>query len=178
MPPENDSLVARVQSSYRKLSDVALELNSVSDTLGKMIADLDATLKKLNLGLTVWVQIRGNDDPQTHDHWGEELGYAKINGKWGIALRTVEGNYNYPDQESVETWLFNDAPRQIRLSSIAYVPELLEKLSDHGAKTTKQIVEKLETTLELVNAIKEAAGEPKALLPPRMRTRPTAGEKK
>jgi hypothetical protein len=171
MPPENDSLVARVQSSYRKLSDVAIELNSVSDTLGKMIADLDATLKKLNLGLTVWVQIRGSDDQQTHNHWSEELGYAKINGKWGIALRTVEGNYNYPDQDSIETWLFNDAPRQIRLSSIAYIPELLEKLSE-------QIVEKLETTLELVNAIKEAADEPKALLPPRMRTRPTVGEKK
>jgi septation ring formation regulator EzrA len=176
LPTENDSLVARVQSSYRKLSEVAADLNKVSDSLGQMIADLDSALKKLNLGLTVWVQFRGNDDTETLDYWSDELGYVKSGGKWGVALRTVQGNYNHPDRDFTETWLFNDGPRQLRLASIPYIPQLLEKLSEHAANTTKQISEKLETTQELINAVKEAAAEPKS--ESLVRERPTGGGQK
>ena len=59
MPTEQESLSAKVQSSYQQLSKVAADLNAVSDELGTCIADLDAALKKLNLGVTKWVQIRG-----------------------------------------------------------------------------------------------------------------------
>lgn len=176
MPPENDPLVARVQSSYKKLTDVAAELNSVSDSLGQLIADLDLALKKLNLGLTVWVRIRGGTDEESHDHWREELGYAKSGGKWGISLRTVEGNYACPDRDNVEAWLFNDAPRHLRLQSIEYIPELLEKLSEHGVRTTQQIVEKLETTHLLVDAVKKAAAEPMSM--PDLRARPIPARQK
>ncbi|HMC29246.1 MAG TPA: hypothetical protein VKL99_00320 [Candidatus Angelobacter sp.] len=161
MPSENESLVARVQSSYRKLTEVAADLNKVSDSLGQMIADLDSALKKLNLGLTVWVEVHGDEDHQTLNYWSEDLGYAKSGGKWGVALRRVEGNYSYPDQESEEVWLFNDGPRQLRLASIPYVPQLLEKLSERAVQATKQIAETLETTQEVINAVKEAAAQPK-----------------
>jgi superfamily II DNA/RNA helicase len=178
MPSGNDSLVARVQSSYRKLSEVASELNTVSDSLGNIIADLDLALKKLNLGITVWVKLRGDDDPETYDHWREEIGYAKIGGKWGVALQTVTGNYQHPDRDYVEKWLFNDAPRQLRLSSLVYIPELLEKLSEHAANATKQIAEKLQTTHELVNAIKEAAADSRNSAQPTIRLRPTTARHK
>jgi hypothetical protein len=178
MPAENDSLVVRVQSSYRKLADVATELNSVSDTLGQMIADLDAALKRLSLGLTVWVPFRSWLDEESYQHYSEDIGYAKVGGKWGIALRTVEGNMSNPDRDSIEIWLFNDSPRQMRLDSIAYIPTLLEKLSEHAVKTTKEIVEKLEATKDLVNAVKEAAAEPQNTLPSKMRTRPITGGQK
>ena len=78
-----------------------------------------------------------------------------------MALRRVEGNYSYPDQESEEVWLFNDGPRQLRLASIPYVPQLLEKLSERAVQATKQIAETLETTQEVINAVKEAAAQPK-----------------
>jgi hypothetical protein len=175
MPSDSDSLVARAQSSYRKLTEAAIDLNHVSDSLGQMVGDLDLALKKLNLGLTVWIQVSGSDDSETYDYWSEQLGYAKINGKWGISLRTVKGNYQHPDRDFIETWLFNDGPRQLRLESIPYIPQLLEQLSEHAVRTTKQIAEKLESTRELITAVKDAASEPSRR--PALRARPTGGEK-
>src|SRR5271166_4568592 len=109
-PSSGDSLTERVQSSYRELSAVAAALNTVSDELGKSITQLDSALKKLNLGVTVWVQLRGFDGDPNWDtsFWSEDLGYAKIGGKWGISLRTVSGDIQDPDRAAVDEWLFNE----------------------------------------------------------------------
>jgi hypothetical protein len=159
MKSNEGSLVQRVESSYRQLSAVASDLNSVSDELGKSISELDSALKKLNLGITVWVAIRGGTSPDEMEFWGEDLGYGKVDGKWGIALRTVSGNQNYPDDD-VEQWLFNDAPRSLRLSAIGKVPELLEKLSEEASETAKKIRGKLAETQEVAAVVKKVAGEP------------------
>jgi hypothetical protein len=159
MPTNGDSLADRVQSSFRKLSAAASELNLVSDDLGKSVGALDAALKKLNLGLTVWVSIRRTDD-MDGDHWAELLGYAKIEGKWGVALRTVSGNYMLPDKDEVESWLFNDGPRSLRLTAIGKIPELLENLSVEAEKTAKEVRTKLAEAKEVVAILKKAAEEP------------------
>jgi hypothetical protein len=96
-----DSLVQRVESSYRQLSAVASDLKSVSDELGKSISELDSALKKVNLGITVWVPIRSGTPSETED-WSEDLGCGNVDRKWGIALRTVSGDSNDLDQEKVE----------------------------------------------------------------------------
>ena len=158
--PFGPSLPERVASSYQQLAAVAGDLNAVSDTLGKYVSELDAALKKLNLGITVWDSLRASDDPRTQHYWSEDLGYAKIGGKWGIALRTVSGNYNYPDEDEIESWLFNDAPRQLRLAAIGKIPDLFQVLSEKASETTHQIIEKLEETEELVKAVKKASAEP------------------
>jgi hypothetical protein len=44
------------------------------------------------------------------DYSMEQIGYAKVDGKWGVALRTVSANHNWPDQDVIEQWLFSDAP--------------------------------------------------------------------
>jgi len=170
----DDSLVERVHSSYQKLAEVASDLNTVSDSLGQMIAELDLALKRLNLGITVWVQIRGDFDDE-FDYWSEDLGYAKIGSKWGIALRARSGNPNEPESESVEEWLFSDAPRQLRLSAIENIPELFEKLSEQAVKTTEKIVKKLLATRDLVSAVKKAAAEPTNASQLPIRARPTSG---
>ena len=158
MPSNEGSLSERVASSFRQLSAVASDLNSVSDELGKPIAELDVALKKLNLGVEVWVQLRGGDDmPDDPSYWSEDIGYAKVSGKWGISLRTVFGNYNWPDQETVENWLFNDAPRSMRLLGIGKIPELLEKLSSEAAETTNKIKGKLAEAHQVAAVVKEAA---------------------
>jgi hypothetical protein len=176
MPSENDSVIARVQSSYKQLAEVAADLNTVSDSLGQMIGDLDSALKKLNLGITVWVRVHGNVDEVSMNYWSEDIGYAKCGGKWGIALRKVDGNYNNPDLAEIESWLFNDGPRKLRLDSIEFIPELLETLNEHAVNTIKQVIEKLKATEELVKAVKEAAAEPKPQPP--LPTRQITGGKK
>jgi len=160
MPPTGDSLGERVHASYLLLSAVASDLNSVSDELGKSVTELDSALKKLNLGISVWVSMRGNDGlPEDTWYRNEDLGYAKIGGKWGIALRTVSGDYQYPEHENVEEWLFNDAPRSLRLSAIGHVAELLDALSKEADETTKKLKAKLAEAQAVATAVKEAAAD-------------------
>jgi hypothetical protein len=158
MPSEQNSLIERVESSYRKLSTVASELNFVSDELGKCVSEMDSALKKLNLGIEVWVLIRGNQDDVSF--WTEELGYQKISGKWGIALRTVAGVNGCEDEADVERWLFNDAPRWLRLSAIAKIPVLLEQLSMEGTKVADEISKSLADVKEVATVLSKAAEEP------------------
>src|SRR4051794_10593863 len=100
MPSENaPSLSERVQSSYQKLTEAAATLNAASDELGTSIASLDAILKKLNLGLPAWVTITGDEDHNSGYYWKREVGYAKIAGKWGIAISASSGSLQQPDQE-------------------------------------------------------------------------------
>ena len=140
------SLSARVSASYSELSSVATELNAISDALGKAVSDIDEGLKKLNLGITSWVQVecsyRASDEDGSWEI--DELGYAKINGRWGIALRTRSGNDQRPEYvETVAEWPFNKAARASRLGAIEKIPELLNKLHQEAAKVTKELQAKL-----------------------------------
>jgi hypothetical protein len=159
MSTSENSLVSRVETSYRKLSAVASDLNFTSDELGKSISELDAALKKLNLGISVWVAIRRETD---NGDWfkNEDLGYDKIGGTWGIALRIVSGYYSDPENEGSEWWLFNDGPRPLRLSAIEKIPELLEKLSSESDEAAKKIRGRLAEVQEVAAVVKRAAEEP------------------
>lgn len=162
MSPEKTSLSERVQASYSNLASVASDLNSVSDELGKSISEMDGALKKLNLGVTTWVVIRaGGATEEEPRYFSEEFGYAKVDGKWGISIRSVSGNCERsPDEERVEQWLFNDAPRSLRLSAIAKIPELLEKMAVEADKTAKDVRTKLVEAQEVAAVVTKAAQIP------------------
>jgi hypothetical protein len=164
---DSDSLAGRVQSSYLQLSSVASDLNTVSDELGKSITEIDAALKKLNLGISVWVHIQ--DWSEDADYFYQDVGYAKVDGKWGIALRTVSGSHNCPDQDHVEQWLFNDAPRTLRLTAIQKLPDMLKKLSEEAVETTNKIKSKLAEAKEVAAAVKTAAWGPTTPVKPVVR---------
>jgi hypothetical protein len=155
MPTNGDSLAERVQSCYVQLSSVASDLNTVSDELGKSVAEIDDALKKLNLGVSVWVNI--HEWEEEFDYYMEQLGYAKVDGKWGIALRTVSGDFRWPDQDKIEQWLFNDAPRRLRLAAIETLPEMLKSLSEEAVKTTDKIKSRLAEAKEVAAAVKGAS---------------------
>lgn len=159
MPTTGDSLAQNVESSFRKLSTVASELNFVSDELGKYVSELDAALKKLNLGIEVWVEIRSEGPDDRGEFWTENLGYAKIGGKWGIALQSKSGN-DFIDEATTEYWLFNDAPRPLRLASISKIAELLEKLSAEAKVMVDRIDSGLAQVKEVAEVVKKAAAEP------------------
>jgi hypothetical protein len=160
MSDEKAPLLERVANYYSQLSTVAADLNAVSDELGKSIAEIDAALKKLNLGITTWVTIHGDDGRVSQgvtSYWSRDIGYAKVEGKWGICLRKVEGDHDYPDSPKTEEWLFNDAPRSFRLEAIDKIPELLEKLSKVAVKTTKDVRARLGEAQAVAEAVKGAA---------------------
>jgi hypothetical protein len=151
-------LAQRVSDSFAQLTSAAKELNSISDELGKPISEIDIALKKLNLGVSVWVPI-GKDDgsPNESWYWSEDIGYSKVGANWGICLRKVAGDHQQPDYDHEESWLFNDAPRTLRISAIEKIPDLLEKLSNEAARTTENIRARLSDAQAVANAVKGAA---------------------
>jgi len=69
-------------------------------------------------------------------------------------------NRNHADaEESVTTWLFNDAPRQMRLAAIGKIPDLLEQLTAQAAHATTEAKTKLGLAKEVVGALKQASDQ-------------------
>ena len=150
----------KIQTHFQTLSTVASSLNAASDELTKVVGKLDEALKRLNVGLTSWVTFvdRRVHDPVEYDC--DQIGYCKVNGKWGISLRTVWGEINSDSDHNEDgPWLFNDAPREMRLRSVDKISELIESLSKKAAETTKKIQEKTKEVGELADAIEQLASK-------------------
>jgi len=146
----------RVQQAFPRLGEVAKILNEKSDKLGANISVLEAKLKKLNLGVTSWVIFHSERGDEGSYH--EEIGYTRINGRWGIAIRTISADFSDPQSE-VREWLFNDASRTLRLRSVAKIPELLEQLIEDANELAKSIDEKSVEVAALASALEETPSE-------------------
>jgi len=155
--PESNS-IDRIAEFYKDLSAAAVDLNAASDELGKSVVELDNALKILNLGITTWIRVSTRKDPNG-DYGIHKLGYTKIGGRWGIALRAIDGNESYPEEADVEQWLFNDAPRALRIEAVDKIPELLAGLIGEARNTSQKIREKTNHASQLSAAIKRAATE-------------------
>jgi hypothetical protein len=151
----------RIQNSFRQLAAAAANLNSISDELGKPIEQLDADLKRLNLGVTTWKRILGDRDEFTDVWWSQDIGYDKIGGKWGIALRRRSGDGADPDAVTEEAWLFNDAPRWLRIIGIDHVATVIEGLVAEAINTTEQIKKKVNDAQSVAVAVHEIVSLPR-----------------
>jgi len=160
----SDSKITKIQTSFRQLSVEAAALNSASDQFTRTIRALDEAIKKLNVGLTVWVTFNtwASDGP---DYSMDQIGYAKVKGEWGIALRSVDVDQIQDLQEETGLWLFSDAPRELRLDAIAKLPELIAALSDAAAKTTEKVTKKMMEAQELAAALGLSSEEGKKATP-------------
>jgi hypothetical protein len=149
----------RIQTSYKQLTLAATHLNAASDELGQAIAILDVALQRLNIGVSAWVRLSGDEDPQDGNWWHRDVGYTKARSKWGIALRDCEGNYTFPDHDREEVWPFNEAPRWMRIEAVNKMPDLLDALLKETEETTKKIKKKTVTAQQLAVAINKAVEE-------------------
>src|ERR1019366_5846317 len=165
--PAQVSASERVQNSYKQLNSAAAELNSASDELKEAMSVLDAALKRLSLGISVWVEISGgSDDDGQGEWWDRRIGYSKIGKEWCISLASCRGHYQWPDQDQVEEWSFNDAPRWMRMEAVANFGKLLEALVKQAQETARKMKKRTEQVLELgaamSNALDEIEGKQKA----------------
>jgi len=158
----SDSKVSNVQKHFHALSEIASSLNSASNELTRAVACLDEALKKLNIGLTVWVTFRsrGVDEAQYDD---DQIGYGKVEGRWGLTIRHIWGDYSAERFDCEGPWLFNDAPREMRLAGVDKIPEVVEELAKEAFNTTKKVEEKARQVQGLSAAIAEITSEPHAL---------------
>jgi hypothetical protein len=69
----------------------------------------------------------------------------------------MAGNHNDVEDSHVEEWLFNDAPRALRIESVEKLPDLFENLVKEADAATKQIRTKTERAQALASALTEQA---------------------
>ncbi len=158
MPSKDDTLTRRVSASYQQLSQAASQLNAVSDELGKFVGALDTALRRLNLGIATWLRLDGREDG-LGNYIKRDLGYAKVGGKWGISLRVVSGNHNTPDVSTVEEWLFNEAPRSLRIEAVEKLPDLFDSLVKEADAATRKIKSRTDRVQQLVTGMNEPGGK-------------------
>jgi hypothetical protein len=144
-----------IPSSLKALSQSAVDLNTATHRLTKSIETLDNALKKLNLGISSWVEtsLGGSQDGR---FWSrEELGYAKVSGKWGLALRASSGDECDTDGEhdTFTEWLFCDASRDMRIRALPHLPQLIAQLNTDAKSVTARISENVKEAEELAHAI-------------------------
>jgi prefoldin subunit 5 len=159
MPSNDEPRRVKLASSFKSLAQTASELNSATKQLSKTIQTLDDSLKNLNLGISSWLQfsVGGTEDGMVEEC--HELGYAKINGKWGLAIRYRSWLCQDPDRGECTEWLYADASRDLRLRAIDYIPDLIEKLNKDAQAITTKLNHKIEEAELLAKVINSIGGE-------------------
>jgi enamine deaminase RidA (YjgF/YER057c/UK114 family) len=148
----------RIASAVKKLAVSSTALNEATDEFSNVTAPLDEVLQKLNLGVDCWVRVQtfsGYHGDDLH----HEVGYAKVNGRWGVALRSFEDERDRDEYSNMERWLFNEGPRAMRVAAIAKIPDLLEELVKKADKATRKVKEGTESAREVIAALQTAATE-------------------
>ena len=133
----------------KTLSTHAADLNAATKRLAKTVIDIELGLKKLNLGVSSWVPVSSKEDEAD-----ESLGYAKVKGKWGLVIREFEIDGG-GDVIGHNDFSFAEATRDARVRAIAFLPALLDKLSEDAAAVTAKLtknIEAAETLAKLINA--------------------------
>jgi len=171
-----DTKIAKLQTDFQALSEIASELNVASNSLTRTVGVLDEALKKLNVGLTAWVSFMDHGDENNPNLYNvDEIGYCKVDGTWGISIRHIWGDESNDWHNEDGPWLFNDASREMRLRSVDKIPEVIAKLAKEAFNTTKRIQEKTKEVLGLAEAITQVAKAEKGK-PPTLAERIAAGQ--
>jgi len=147
-----------VGTHFRALSSIASSLNKSSDELTRTVGVLDGALKKLNIGLSSWVSY-AHLAAEPPEYGSDQIGYAKIDGKWGIALRRIWGDQALGSEQEDGPWLFGDAPREMRILAVDSLPQLIEALARKAFSTAERIDDKAKQVSALAVLIDEIAKE-------------------
>ena len=156
-----DSRAAKLKTSFQNLSSASKILNDASDAFGGAITSLDEALNNLNPGVRAWVTVSssGADEDAPWLIFEERLGYDKTSGRWGLSLCTVTVNGPAGEEEAIDSWLFNDAPRNLRLRAVDHVPMLIEALAKEASQTAQRVSEQADYARDLAQSISALASE-------------------
>ena len=142
---------------FVELLAAARQLNNASDRVNIELQDVEKILDAANVGLTFWFEetpleqsdATGDVGPyDTREHTSEYLGYARVDGKWKLAVkrvRQVDGFYQ-GDLDCPYSNAFTDgeptallkASRETRLAALRLMPPFVgaftEKVKQHVAE--------------------------------------------
>jgi hypothetical protein len=153
--------VERVRHSFPKLKEAAALLSKESDRLNESANAFNAVLKKIGIGISAWVEFDGGSDDDAQVAWSMSLGYTKIGGKWGLAIRSSQQDFADPEPV-VESWQFAEAPRGLRVAAAPSIPDLVDQLIKEVARTAKEVSQHSQNIEALTTTIMAEAEESKA----------------
>jgi hypothetical protein len=130
--------VERVRQSFPKLKEAAALLSKESDKLNESANDFNLALKQVGIGISAWVDFASGSNEDAGVAWSQSLGYTKLGGKWGLAIKSSTHDFSQPDPEN-EYWVFAEAPRALRVKAAPFIPDLLDQLIQEVARTTKEV---------------------------------------
>ncbi len=152
--PEVDYVeVLATQAKLQALTNVAQNLNELSDRLTAQVAEIEGAINKLNLGVraSVDAEIVPVDENASRR---VIFGYDKVSGKWGFVISQY---LNIDPENTYEQWAFKDAPRELRLKVIECIPLLLDDLVTKSMKLASEITGKITVAKNLVSSLSQSS---------------------
>jgi hypothetical protein len=113
--------------SYEKLRKrVSDELNTHAKEFGKTVEDIDRYFRYLGLGMAVWhpekihVTNLGGLDAESY------IGYSRIEGKWGLIVRTIERDHDSRAFVSQRVYTIESSGNmELVANALRKIPELI-----------------------------------------------------
>lgn len=125
--------------------------HAAAEALGKPIVALDAALQGIHIAFEAWVSYKSQSHEERYTNW--DIGYTRLAGRWGIALRVVNGDLSDPEDVRVERWHFNESPLYLWHSSIDKLPELLEALATTGSTVAGKLTRAAARAADVAQAV-------------------------
>jgi hypothetical protein len=128
------------------------ELNKLADQATAELAEVEKELLESGVGVEAWNGVIRSDSMMAYDEEEDKhfqadhdfrLGFAKINGKWGIVINEyvqisedciLQGKFTQD-----ESYFLRNAPRDIRIDALPYIDELLAKIESVIEKKTQSL---------------------------------------
>ena len=146
-----------LDNAFSALEKLAKNLNDSSDEVNRALADSETKLVSLNIGLEIWYpqeldrrDATGSMRPnEVIDHVSDVLGFARVGGKWCLAVKrvTVATGYYEGDPECSYTNEYLDrAPepllrqsRNLRIKALTILPDFLKHIANQVSETSKKV---------------------------------------
>ena len=150
-------------AKVKDLASLSRRLNEASDILSRQIAQVEAAINELKLGVWAWVTVSkyeadsdftvgGKSDTVTKV---ESLGYGKHQGKWCLLFATSYEEYPDPRLETVIP--LRDAPRMERIQAVEKLPELIQALEAKAKDMAQLATTRAGQVAEVAAALKAVA---------------------
>jgi hypothetical protein len=139
-----------IQASLHKLHSLSEDLNKASDILTAELNSVETALNKLKLGVSAFVRLRQEDagDGYTRIFM---FGYYKLKGKWGLVhYEYIEG---FEDDDDRGLIFLRDAPRDMRILAGGKLAELITKIAENAAETTKNATLRAKEAKEIATSL-------------------------
>jgi len=144
-------------AQFSELSTLAKKINSSTDQDNARIREANEALAKLDIGIEAWhpmhvrPPLRAMDGKpgETKKYNCKEFGFAKVEGKWQLAIRTVTVERTFRVKGKVEESVTNERdvrPLHKANRSERYVgAHLLERITDAIKNAMTEALEVAET---------------------------------